>query len=198
MCTFLPIFPEFFLFDFCIYLFKNQRSMFPRPRYHAQKRWAGGRGNEIRLIAGALAHLLEEEKMQNEWRWARSSPFPKAPYAQQRMPYFYGDPRCEGPWPNRPPRSCPSDQRPFMLPRRGPPVAARKEPRRYRYERWEERRPHGRNPGGPLRGGPERPADDPRRTPDAVCAEAPKGQPRNHRRRPKRLVLRPTGEKEEG
>ena len=171
--------------------------MFPRPRYHAQKRWAGGRGNEIRLIAGALAHLLEEEKMQNEWRWARSSPFPKAPYAQQRMPYFYGDPRCEGPWPNRPPRSCPSDQRPFMLPRRGP--------------LWQPgKNPVGTDMKGGKRGGlagaiPEAlcgdaPKGQPmiRREPlEADCVEAPKGQPRNHRRHPKRLVLRPTGERQE-
>ena len=32
---------------------------------------------------------------------------------------------------------------------------------------------------------------------EADCVEAPKGQPRNHRRHPKRLVLRPTGERQE-
>ena len=48
------------------------------------------------------------------------------------------------------------------MPRRGLPVAAIMVPRWYRPVVWDERRPRGSNPRGPLRGGPERSAGDPR------------------------------------
>ena len=32
---------------------------------------------------------------------------------------------------------------------------------------------------------------------EVVCVEAPEGQPRNHRRHPRQVMFRPTGEKEE-
>ena len=148
----------------------SKRSMPPRPRYHAEKRWTGERGNEIRALAGALARLLEEENVQNEWRGVPPRSFPRAPYPRQRRPYLYGNQRWEKAWPRRPPRARPRDPRPCMLPRRGPPVAFMRVPRRYQNDQWETRQPRGSDPRGTLRGGPERPADDPWRKPrGGVC-----------------------------
>ena len=56
------------------------------------------------------------------------------------------------------------------MPRRGPPVALIKVPRWHRQVAWEERRPRGSNPRGPLRGGPERSSGDSQRKPhDSLC-----------------------------
>ena len=139
----------------------KERSMVPRPRYHAQKRWAGERGIEIRVLAGALARLLDEENVHGEGFGAK----PRTPYPRPGRPYFYGYPRREGYQPRPGPRARPRDPRPYALPRSGPPVAAIRVPRRYCRGRLEARRPRGSNPRGPLRGGPERSADDPQREP---------------------------------
>ena len=137
------------------------RSMFPRPRHHAQKGWAGERGIEIRVLAGALARLLDDENMRGEGFGA----MPRTPHPRPGRPYFYGSPRREGNRPRPGPRARPRDTRPNALPRRGPPVAAIRVPRRYRRDEREARRPRGVTPRGPLRGGPERSANDPQRNP---------------------------------
>ena len=59
------------------------------------------------------------------------------------------------------------------MPRRGPPVAALKVPRRYRRDEWRKRQPRGSDPRGPQRGGPERTANDPRRNPRGSLCGGP-------------------------
>ena len=139
--------------------------MFPRPKYHARKRWTGQHGSEIRALAGALARLLEEENVQSQWRGVPPRSFQRAPHPRQMRPYYYTNHWPERPWPQRPPRAYPPDPRAQVLPRKGPPVAFMRVPRRYQHDKWETRQPRGSNPGGPLRGGPERSADDPWRKP---------------------------------
>lgn len=147
--------------------------MFPRPEYHAGKRRREEHRNEIRVLAGALARLLEEESVQTEWRGAPPGSFQRSQRARQRQPYFYGYQTGAGNWPRYPQRGHRRHPRPYVLPRKGPPVASMKGPQRYRHGEWEERRPRGSNPRGPLRGGPERPADDPRRTPQGGLCGGP-------------------------
>ena len=67
-----------------------ERSMFPYPRYHAQKKRADERGNEIRALAGALARCLEEENVQAEWRGSQQRSFQRFQGTRQWRPYFYG------------------------------------------------------------------------------------------------------------
>ena len=134
--------------------------MFPRPRYHAPKRRAGERGIEIRVLAGALARLLDEESIRGEGFGAK----PRTPHPRPWWP-FYGSPRREWNGQRPGPRDGPWDWSPRTLPRRGPPMAAIRAPRRYQHGGLETRRPRGSIPRGPLRGGPERPANDPQRKP---------------------------------
>ena len=138
--------------------------MFPRPRYHAGKRSTVQHGNEIRVLAGALTHLLEEENVQNRGRGTRPRVFQRTPYPRPWRPYD-GYLKRERAGPRRPPGTRYEDPRPPVLPRRGPPVAVMRVPWRYRHGQRETRQPRGSNPGGALRGGPERSADDPRRNP---------------------------------
>ena len=142
------------------------RSMFPPPRYHAPRWRSGERGSGIPKIAWAIARLLDTGSAQAEWRGApprdRSQ---RTPHPRQWLPYYYGNQRREGQWPRRPSSARPWDWSPRMLPRRGPPVAAIRAPRRYQRDEWETRLPRGTIPRGPLRGGPARSAGDPQRKP---------------------------------
>ena len=147
--------------------------MFPRPRYHAQKRWAGERGIEIRVLAGALARLLDEESMRGEGFGAK----PRAPHPRPGRPY-YGSPKREetGRDPAQEPvhgigdpMPCPGVARPLRR----------------------SRSPAGTNTADWKRGGLIG------AIPEALCGEAPKGHPMFHRRRTNRAVRRPMGEKPE-
>ena len=168
------------------------RSMPPRPRYHAQRRWDGQHGKEIRVLAGALARLLDEETMQGKWRGAPPRTFQRPPRGRYWRPYD-SYPRREGNWPKWPPRPFSRDSRPRVLPRRGPPVASARVPRRYYHEEWVTRQPHRSNPGGPPRGGPERTANDPRRNPRGGLCGGPERSAKETRCHPERLMGRPAG-----
>ena len=139
--------------------------MFPRPRYHGGNGPVRYREHDVRVVAGALARLLDQGSMQREWRGASPRPFRRNPWTCPRRPYSYGNQRPDGNWTRFPPKGRPWDWRPHTLPRRGPPVAAIRAPRRYQRDEWETRRPRGSEPRGPLRGGPERSAGDPQRNP---------------------------------
>ena len=140
--------------------------MFARTRYYGSNGSARYRGYDIRVIAGAIARLLDQGSMQRDWRGASPRPPRRGPWTSPRRPYFYGNQRPEGYRTRFPPRAGPRDQRPYVLPRRGHPVAVGDRVlRRYRRDERETRQPRGSNPGGPLRGGPERSADDPQRKP---------------------------------
>ena len=115
---------------------------------------------EIRVLAGALARILEEENVLGEVLGAK----PRTPYPRPRKPY-YGRQTGEGYRPRPAPRVHPQDPRSHALPRSGPPVAAIRVPRRYQHGILGTRQPRGSNPRGPLRGGPERSANDPQRKP---------------------------------
>ena len=155
--------------------------MFPPPRYHAGKRLTGEHGNEIRILAGALARLLDEENVRSRWRMAPQ----RFTGARQWPPYFHGPQRREGRWPRRPPGAGPWISRPRALPRRGPPVAAIPAPCRSQHDERVKRRSRGVTPRGSLRGGPERPADDPQRKPRSGPCGGPArsaDDPRHHPR----------------
>ena len=160
--------------------------MFPRPRYHAPKRWEQERAIEIRAAATTLARLLGTGTRHDEWRgrswqprqrrWVpRAEPqrfygpprrsFSRRAEPQQWRPYTCYEPRWLGGWQRGGQRAYPHDWRPWVLQRRDPPVAAIKVPHRYQQESWEMRRPCGFKPRDPLRGGPERSAGDLQRNP---------------------------------
>ena len=159
--------------------------MFPRPRYHTGKRWTGEHGNEIPVLAGALARLLDGENAQRRWRMALPRTPQRFPHAGQWMALFNGNQRGERNWSRRPPRAHLRDSRRRVLPRRGPPMVVIGVPRRYQHGQWEARHPRGNNPRGPLRGGPERSANDLQRNPrgglcggPARSANEPQTQPK--------------------
>ena len=155
----------------------------PPPRYHTPSRWEQERGEDIRTAARTLARLLGTEDGHGEWRaqtwqrphprgWSRRGPpgWPRAPPPrrafrgapeQRRWRPFPQDRRwgTSSEW--SPPRARPWDWRSRVLPRRGPPVAAIRVPRRYRQEELCTRQPQGVKPRGTLRGGPERSAEEP-------------------------------------
>ena len=153
----------------------RKRSMFPRPRYHGGNGPVRYREHDVRVVAGALARLLDQGSMQREWRGAHPRPFRRSPWTCPRRPYLYGNQRPEGYRMRFPPKGRPWDWRPRTLPRRGPPVAA-------------IRVPVGTNATNGRRGGLVGPS------PDVLCGEAPKGQPMIRRPRPRQIVRRPMGE----
>ena len=158
------------------------RSMAAQPRYHAQDYRARGRGDDIRLVAGAIGRLLGARSSRGEWREAtrlRSQPW-RWTGDLRRFDGFSQEPSQEGPThgngrriftaPEKgrtlaktPPRTWPRAGRSSMRPRRGHPVAAIRVPRWYLYQHdeWEKRQPRGFVPGGPLWEGPERSAKEP-------------------------------------
>ena len=160
--------------------------MFPRPRYHAQKRWARGRESEIRAAAMTIARLIATDTGHGEWsggswnrqprRWMPRSgsgrfdgpyrrAFPRRYEPQQGRPWSHNHPRWPGTWKQEAQGASTQDWRSRVLPMRGPPVASIPAPRCHRQESWETRQPRGRQPRGPPLGGPERPVDDPWRNP---------------------------------
>ena len=161
-------------------------NMFSPTRHHSPGWWSREGRAGVRMVATALARLVDSESRRSEWRepgWKRR---------QQRTPSWRREPRrFDGPSPRYPARRTPapgqwlphsqdsrrrSDWQPpypkgrpwhwrgSMRPRRGSPVAAIRAPR-WCQEEWGKRRPRGSEPRGPLRGGPERTADDPQRKP---------------------------------
>ena len=158
--------------------------MFPPPRYHTGKRRTGKHGNEIRVLAGALAHLLDEENVRRRWHMAPR----RFTRARQMQPFFSGNQNGERRWPRRTPRTRPLDVRPHVLPRRGPPVAAVRVPRRHQHGEWETRQPRGSNPRGPLRGGPKGQPMIRGEPLEMVYVEAPEGRPMIHRRHPRQAM----------
>ena len=166
----------------------------PRPRYHNNRYWVPDSGDDVRWAVRTLAAAIGAETHHNEWwnpSWYRSQrrtgprrgprqfhgpprgAFQRRPDPWQWRPYFPGNERYPGSVQQEAPRTHRQNWRPRMRPRRGPPVAAIKAPRRYHHGEWEKRQPHGSNPGGTQRGGPERPADDPRRTPQGGLRGGP-------------------------
>ena len=67
---------------------------------------------EIRVLAGALAWLLEEENVLGEGLGAK----PRTPYPRPGMPYFYGRQNCEVNRPRSPPRARPRTRDPARCP----------------------------------------------------------------------------------
>ena len=193
--------------------------MSARPGHHNPDRRDQERGEDIRAAARTLARLLGTETHHDGWRggaWRRQQmgwrtrsgpgrfhgPPPRnprrTPERRHWQPYFYGSPRSRRNWQRYSPRTSPPDWRTGVLPRRGPPVAAIRAPRRYQHGLLEERRPCGSDPRGPLRGGPKGQPMIRRENLKAVCAEAPQGQPRKHRPHPRKQHSRvPRGKKPE-
>ena len=147
------------------------RSMFARPRYHAQNRPARERGEEIRAAARMLTRLLGVDDCHAEWRDANWQRPPRRRWTGRSEPRrFFGPPprttqrtleprqwrRYSGEdlrWgENRkqPPRPSPRDSRSLVQPRSGPPVAALRAPRWRNHEEGTKRQPRGVTPRGPL------------------------------------------------
>ena len=160
--------------------------MSARPGHHNPDKRDQERGEDIRAAERTLARLLGTETRHDgrpggSWRPQQMGRRPRSgpgrfhgppPRNPQRTPewrywplFAYSSPRWRTSWQRYPPRSNPPDWRPGVLPRRGPPVAAIRAPRRSQPVLLEERRPRGDDPRGPLRGGPERSAGDPQRKP---------------------------------
>ena len=171
------------------------RSMFPRPRHHNPGWWSREGRTGVRMVARALALLLDAESRHSEWRepgwqrrqqrspsWRREprrfdgpprgTPPRRPPAHGWWMPHTQGDPRPRRDWQRQYPEQRPRHWRGSMRPRSGPPVAAIRAPR-WNQEEWGKRRPRGSDPRGPLRGGPERPADDPQRKPQGGLCGGP-------------------------
>ena len=161
--------------------------MSARQGHHGPKIWAHGRGSDVRWAVMTLARALGAGSRRPYWRgpswqnsprwrpsqrrepWRFSSAPPRGPFQGSREPGYWRprsfmEERWGSKW-QRSPMQRPSDWRRHPMPRRGPPVATIMVPRWYRPVVWDERRPRGSNPRGPLRGGPERSADDPQRAP---------------------------------
>ena len=68
--------------------------MFPRPEYHAGKRRREEHRNEIRVLAGALLRLLDEENAKSEWP-GRSRERSKERPTHDKAFEFYGSQRRE-------------------------------------------------------------------------------------------------------
>ena len=156
--------------------------MSARPGHHSPDRRAKERGEDIRAAARTIVQLLGTEtchdgrrggtgRPQQMGRRPRSGqgrfhgPPPRNPGRtsewRPRPPFAYGSRRWRTNWQPYPSRPGPHNSRSRALPRRGPPVAAIRAPRRYEPVLLEERRPRGNDPRGPLRGDPERSAKDP-------------------------------------
>ena len=153
------------------------------------------RGNEIRAIAGAIARLLDAGDMRSEWRTTPPRTLRGTPYPRKWRPRLYGNQTREGAWPRRIPRARPEDPRSRMLPRRGPPVAGIRVPRRYQHDQWEKRQPRGKQPRGTPREGPERSADDPRRKPLGRLCGGPGRSAKEPQTPPKTSRVRTNGGK---
>ena len=162
--------------------------MFPQPRYHAQRRQAGRRGGGIRRIAWAIARLLDTGNVQEGWHGAPPRTFQRSPGPRQWRPYFYGNVRREEDWPRRPqepvhgtgdPAGCPGEA--LLWQRSGHLVGTPAT--------------NGRR-GGLVGPNPEALCGEaPKGQPmirseslKAVCVEAPQGQPMIHRRHPIQVV----------
>ena len=193
--------------------------MFPPTRHHSPGWWSREGRTGVRMVATALARLIDAESRRSEWRepgwkrrqqrtpsWRREprrfdgpprgSPPRRTPAHGRWMPHHQGDPRRESDWQRQRPEQRPRHWRGSMRPRRGPPVAAIRVPH-WSQEEWGKRRPRGSDPRGGLCGGPGRSANEPRRESlEAVCAESPEGQPMNHRRHPRQPRNGPTVEVE--
>ena len=184
------------------------------PGHHSPDRRAQERGEDIRA-ARTIARLLGTETRHDGWRggaWRRqqmgrrprSGPgrfHGQSPGNQRRTPerrhwrqYFYGSPRSGRNWQRYPPRTSPPDWRTGVLPRRGPPVAVIRAPRRYQRVLLEEKRPRGNDPRGPLRGDPERSAHDPRRKPRGGLCGGPE-RPANEPRTPPKITRQKSNER---
>ena len=162
--------------------------MFSHPRYHGPNGEAWDRRNDVGWEARTLTRALDamdhcpdwrgtgwRPRKRNPWIWRSQPrwfvkappgrPIPRTPEPARRRPSFYGYAAREGSWQPYPPRPSPTDWRPRVLLRRGPPVAVIRVPRRYHRDLWGKRGPRGVTPRGPLRGGPERSTHDPQRKP---------------------------------
>ena len=163
-------------------------------RYHGPRMWARDRGDAVRWALRTLAQAFRGDGRRPDWRdasrqcppgwrpvrrgeprWFAGAP-PRGPFPRTRepgywRPRFFGDERRSNCQP--PPVQRPRDSRFRPAPRRGPPVAAIKVPRWHWQEWWNERRPRGSEPRGPLRGGPERSAGDPQRKPHGSLCGGP-------------------------
>ena len=130
------------------------------PRYHAGKRWEQKSAEDIRAVARTLARLLRDENRYSEWRdagWQRHCPRgrfprsaprrynrsprwpPRTPEGLKWWPRLYGDERRGRQWQMEALRANPWDSWSRTQPRRGPPVAVMKVPRRYQHDEWEKR-----------------------------------------------------------
>ena len=161
------------------------RSMSAGPRYYGPKILARDRGEAVRWAVRTLAQSFggrgtprvagRKPARPAGWRpvrwsdarWYSNAP-PRRPFQSSREPGCwqprFSDHERRSFW--QPPSvQRTGDWRFRPMPRRGPPVAAVKVPRRDMGEMERERQPRGPEPRGPLRGGPERSAGDPQRKP---------------------------------
>ena len=160
------------------------------PRYHGPKMWARDRGDAVHWALRTLAQAFGDGGRRPDWRDASRQHPPRWRPTRKEPRWFAGAPqrrpfqgsrepgywRPQYSWEERqsnwqpPPAQRPGDWRFRPAPRRGPPVAAIKVPRWHWPVVWNERRPCGHEPRGPLRGGPERSACDPQRKHrDSLC-----------------------------
>ena len=168
--------------------------MSARPRYHGRRVWPRHSGDAVHWAVRTFAQALgvEDSRLdrrgprrqhrprrtrsrRGEQRWLASAPR-RGPFLETRepghwLPRFYLEERPGNNW-RWLPLQRPRDWRIYPMPRRGPPVALIEVPRWFRPELWEERRPRGSNPRGPLRGGPERSDDDPQTPENTTQREA--------------------------
>ena len=157
-------------------------------RYHGPRGWARDRGEAVHWAVRTLAQAFGAGYRRRDWcgpgwqnrpqwrpvqrrgepRWFASAP-PRRPFQSTReqgyrRPHYREEEQRGSDWQPHPDVRRPGHQSFPMPPWRGPPVALIKVPRWHRPEWWNERRPRGSEPRGPLRGGPERSAHDPQRT----------------------------------
>ena len=192
--------------------------MSTRPRYHKKWYWGPDR-EDIRWAATTLATALGADGPSGGWRHQLWQPRPRGwtwrdgpPGSRSQPPRRWlsrkHDPRqrphpSKGPtepewrWRSQP-QTPPHDWRCRVLPRRGPPVATIKVPRRYQQESVKERRSSGTIPGGPPRGGPERSAGDPRRNPRGGLCGGPERSAKEPQTLHKKTTRQSTNGKRQG
>ena len=193
--------------------------MFPRPRYHNTEWWTREDRSGVYMAARALTRLLEAERCRNErqdrswhpprpWRPGWSSeprrfdgPPPRGPFRRglpqgRWLPSHNRDPRRGSGWQRQPPRQIPPDWRFRVMPRRGPHVAAIRVPGGTCRRSGRRGSLVGFNPEALCGEAPKGQPMIRRENIEALRGDAPQGQPRNHRPRSKNLT--PQGQRGKG
>ena len=170
-----------FRFHFVCHL--NNRSMSTPQRHHGPPEWACRRG-KVRAAARTILQFLDEESHRSEWREANWQRRQQTGWAPKREPRMFSRPpprRFQGtPWPGRWRQPSGGDRRwggtpnhfpQRVTPRTGDPVCCPGEALLWQPSESPDGPAKKDCAGGSLAG----------QNPEALCGEAPKGQPKIRR-----------------